>query len=154
MHKIIALDPGGTTGIATVEFGDDEYEWNWYELGPDDHHKELWDFLLRGTVGPSGNFTIVSERFDFRQHDDHRTGVELISREYIGITKLFCKMYGHPVVLQSAGQAKPFVTDEKLKIMGLYQKGSAHKRDATRHAIYYMVAKLRRYDLVESWKEL
>lgn len=161
MKRIIALDPGGTTGMAvwsdrrqlfeggTVS-GDDM---KWYELGPEEHHKQLMDFLVKWTVGPAADFTIVCESFEFRQNRQ-RDNINLMSREYIGVVKLFNQMYGTPVVFQTAGAAKSFVTDDKLKVMDLYQKGSAHERDATRHLIYYMVTKLGRTDLIESWKDL
>lgn len=157
MKRIIALDPGGTTGIAVWTdcrpSSPTDNEFTWYELGPEEHHKELWDFLLKGTVGASGDHTIVCESFEFRQNRQ-RDNINLMSREYIGVVKLFQQQYGTPVVFQTAGVAKPFVTDEKLKAMGLYQKGSKHERDATRHLIYYMVNKLHRIDLIKSWRDL
>jgi hypothetical protein len=158
MVRIIALDPGGTTGIAVCDvriIKPDylEYDWNWYELGPHEHHKELFDFLKVNTVGFKSDFTIVCESFEFRQNRQ-RDNINLMSREYIGVVKLYHKMYGVPVVFQTAGAAKGFVSDDKLKVMGLYQKSSKHERDATRHLIYYMVNKLGRSDLIEKWFEL
>jgi hypothetical protein len=38
-----------------------------------------------------------------------------------------------------AHQAKGFVTDEKLKAWGFYQKGVRHARDSIRHACYFLL---------------
>jgi hypothetical protein len=133
--RIVALDPGGTTGWATWTDGPQE-EWSW-------------------GLQQTQDFTLISETFDFRQHDNNRTKVNLISREYIGVAKLFAaERMSTPVVLQTPAQAKTFVTDEKLKAMDLWVPGKVHARDALRHLITYMVRVQRRYDLVESWKDL
>lgn len=58
------------------------------------------------------------------------------------------------MVFQTAGIAKPFITDEKLKIMGLWVPSKKHARDALRHLLTYMIQKERRVDLIESWKNL
>jgi hypothetical protein len=149
--RIVALDPGGTTGWATWTDGPQE-EWSWGQIGPQEHHKELNDFL---GLQQTQDFILVCETFDFRQHDNNRTKVNLISREYIGVAKLFAaERMSTPVVLQTPAQAKTFVTDEKLKAMDLWVPGKVHARDALRHLITYMVRVQRRYDLVESWKDL
>jgi len=153
MQRIVALDPGGTTGIATVRFDDGGYEWSFSELGPYEHHDELWEFLYNTCKPWTTGSTIVCESFEFRQNRQ-RDNINLMSREYIGVVKLFRAILNVPVVFQTAGMAKPFVTDEKLKAMDLYYTRSKHARDATRHALYYMITKLKRHDLIESWKDL
>lgn len=149
--RVIALDPGGTTGWATyTEYTDREPEWACAHIGPEEHHVDLYEFL---EIQHCRNTTVVCESFEFRQNRQ-RDNINLMSREYIGIVKLFGKQRNVPVVFQTAGLAKGFVTDEKLKKMGLWAPGHKHAMDARRHLVYYMVNKLRRHDLVESWKDL
>jgi hypothetical protein len=38
--------------------------------------------------------------------------------------------------MMMAQQAKAFWTDEKLKLVGLYEPGMKHARDALRHLLY------------------
>lgn len=150
-YRIIALDPGGTTGWALYDVDSDNNEkWTCGQIGPHEHHDELFSHLERLHVQ---SFTVVCESFEFRQNAQ-RNNLNLMSKEYIGIVKLFGQQRNVPVVFQTAGQAKPFVTDEKLKIMGHYTPGMKHARDAYRHLILYMVSRLKRVDLIESWRNL
>lgn len=160
MKRIVALDPGGTTGWAMWQDqagGKTATMWDHFfcgQIGPEEHHEELYELLERFQTH---DFTVISETFDFRQHDNFRTGVNLISREYIGVAKLFALQRMHnspPVVLQTPASAKTFVTDEKLKVMGLWVPGKQHARDALRHLIYYLVNKEKMYNLIKPWRNL
>jgi hypothetical protein len=152
--RIVALDPGGTTGIATYDDvnGQGE-EWAIWQLGPEEHHAALWRYLSNSFMPFSGNQVIVCESFEFRQNRQ-RDNINLMSREYIGVVKLFSETHGIPVVFQTAGAGKGFVSDEKLKIMDMWVPGKKHAMDARRHLIYYMVNKQKRLDLIQSWKNL
>lgn len=153
MKRIVALDPGGTTGVATVKIDDAGVcTWSWDQLGPQEHHHELWTTLC-DELANTGDLTIVCESFEFRQNRQ-RDNINLMSREYIGVVKLFSATYGTPVVFQTAGLAKPFVTDAKLKVMDLWVPGQKHAMDATRHAVTFMIQKLKMVKLIDSWKEL
>lgn len=48
-----------------------------------------------------------------------------------------------PTVYQLPRQAKGYATDERLKRWGLWERGSAHKRDAWRHVAFYLSGALR-----------
>jgi hypothetical protein len=167
IRRILALDPGGTTGWAQLTYVDTkpiecdwttwvgsigvrEPMWTCGQIGPDDHHKELFALLERADAF---DFTVVCESFEFRQYRQ-RDNINLMSREYIGVTKLFGQERNRPVVFQTAGAAKPFVTDEKLKAMGLWVPGQKHARDALRHLVTFLVRKEHRTELVKSWKDL
>lgn len=151
MRRIVALDPGGTTGWATYDDFNGADSFSLGQLEGDDHHLQLYDFLGHMQVQ---NFVVVCESFEFRQNRQ-RDNINLMSREYIGVTKLFAQeRMGRPVVFQTAAMAKGFVTDEKLKAMGLWWRGKRHGMDAMRHLIYYMVNRERRHDLIQSWKGL
>lgn len=169
--RILALDPGGTTGVASAQMPAsrdysslDDIFFGADQLGPHEHHIELYDLLHRqhSYAQQEGvDLKIVCEKFEFRQHisQNHtKTKVELISREYIGIVRLFCAQFEIPLAMQSASQAKDFIPDKgpqanvRLKQLDLYIPGQVHSNDAKRHLLRYMVIDLRmRGPITERW---
>lgn len=171
-YRVIALDPGGTTGWATYTatkmsvVDDDRMITEWYnpvwncgQLGPEEHHDRLEALLESERVT---DYTVVCESFEFRQ-GKQRNNLDLSSKEYIGVVKLFKRRENVPTVFQTAGQAKTFIPDkavgglvanQKLKVLGLYHPNHKHAMDAMRHLVTYLVQKERRYDLVTKWKDL
>jgi hypothetical protein len=138
--KIMGIDPGGTTGLATYDMVDDH--WEVWELGPEPHHWELHELLMFDTA------TVVCESFQYQRRElDKGVSLVLDSVEYIGIVKLVLGGSQH-LVFQTPAQgkvtAKNFWTDEKLKQLGLYEKtNSAHQRDAVGHILYYVTFTLK-----------
>ena len=132
--RLIGLDPGGTTGWAIMDISETTARWRMGQIGPQEHHAELYAFLEREHVQKT---VLISESFEYRR--EQRTNVELISREYIGVAKLFAQERGTTYVQQTAAQGKAFWTDEKLKKTDLYVVGQQHARDATRHVLYYFM---------------
>ncbi|TXH54664.1 MAG: hypothetical protein E6Q97_10330, partial [Desulfurellales bacterium] len=123
MTLVLGIDPGGTTGFAQLDL--ESNTWRMSELGPEDHHKDLHYKLLR--LQPD---IIICESFDYRIVESKGTkmpGVNLISREYIGIVKLYAEVYPTTtLVMQSPAQGgggtshSGFWKNEKLKKVGLY----------------------------------
>ena len=121
--KIVALDPGVTTGWASR--ARDRYSTRQI-IG--EHHVELWDALY--------NFepqVVVCERFTYQRRDK----VILKSVEYIGVVTLYCEQYGANLVMQTPSQAKNLWTDTKLKLVEQYKPNQPHANDAMRHLLYY-----------------
>lgn len=165
--NVIALDPGGTTGIATAFYpggkvidtptiGD--FHISTDQLGPAEHHTSLYNYINVRVGGPLP-LTVITEKFEFRQHIDPRkarTGLNLISREYIGVVKLICAQTGARLEQQSASQGKHFVTDKKLDLNGIIVRplhDSRHRNDALRHLIRYLVVGLRiQAPITDMWK--
>ena len=149
LRRIVAIDPGVTTGVVMHEVieGEVNPKFTRREFGPDEHHLQLFDWLkdLRPDV-------IVFERFEYRIVRNRGTdmpGIRLESREYIGVLRLYLQM--HPNVEaapQTVASAKNLYTDDKLKRLGLYRAplGRQHMNDATRHALYYITVTMRRRD--------
>ena len=144
LPSILALDPGGFTGYmfrgpgANIKYGE-------LPLSASGHHLALWKLLTdcRDEIerhDSDASLTIVCERFDFRKTEQFRDKIDYISREYIGVVKLFVQSSGSKVRLrlQGASEAKSFWTDDKLRKVGLYYPGSKHIRDAVRHYLYYV----------------
>jgi hypothetical protein len=66
-------------------------------------------------------------------------GSEVITIQHIGAIKVVASELGVKLVKQSAGMAKSFATDTKLRRWGLYQVGMRHANDAVRHGCYYLL---------------
>lgn len=139
--RILSFDPGGTTGVAIYddEFAEGETPttscWARFELGPQEHHAELFVLL-------TGERYIVYETFDYQRRElDKGVSLVQVSLEYIGIIKMH-KQYSedggtHVDVFPQKPAQRMFWTDEKLKRLGLWVS-SPHERDATRHLLYHM----------------
>lgn len=173
--RILAYDPGGTTGFAWATWAPwngseaslehlSQIEFGYGQIGPHEHHRELWEMLIRW-IGQEERRTItnseyppleiVCESFQFRQHiqpNQAKTKVELISCEYIGLLKLFCQMYNVPLTFNTASAAKTFTTDTKIKTLGLWHPGQVHANDATRHLLRYIVVNKKiREPITDKW---
>lgn len=126
--KALAFDPGITTGIATgmidgragyMEVGSTQEK---YEVD------ELWEFLCKQVPD-----FIIYETFEFRNRA--REGLELFSRELIGIIRMYSRRYlPKHTYDQSAYQGKGgYFTNKMLKEYNVYKPGMDHAMDATRH---------------------
>ncbi len=139
----MSLDPGGTTGVAIMnteaqKTTPENSTWSFSEL-TGAHHWDLWALLEKEQP-----HYVIYERFQYQRRElDKGVSLVLVSVEYIGIIRLWLSMQemaGRPVydICQTPAQAKNLWTDEKLQKVGLYTKGSAHIRDATRHLLYWL----------------
>lgn len=159
---VVALDPGGTTGIATydadivtntenqIEYYNEKF--NVLEMGPYDHHFALYNFLqyLR-----TQNTRVVCEAF-------HNRGMnkDLIALQYIGIIRLFTQetmgmpTYGlrqvlwmqEPSIVNS--KQNSFWNDSKLKKLGRYTPGMKHGNDAMAHLLHHLSFTMKREDIL------
>ncbi len=123
---LIALDPGITTGIATIDTSADSIHIDQIKVT----HRELYSYI--SDFRPD---EILYENFIYQR----RNKVELYPVEVIGIIKLYAQYYDIPLYVQSASQAKGFITDEKIKALGLWKKGQVHGMDALRHLLYHKI---------------
>jgi hypothetical protein len=144
--RVLAFDPGGTTGWAWHQIG--TKHWTGDEIDPEKkgHHVELYQFL-RDTAPQ----IVVCENFLFavpsivgpEGEKVNMPKVELISREYIGIIKLYCFAHRKQLIMQPPSiMATTWVKDEALQKLGLYTRGARHRNDATRHLFYYVAGTL------------
>jgi hypothetical protein len=142
-YRIIALDPGGTTGWATYTAlwvpgipSAFTYEmWDCGQMGPDKHHTQLKSWL---GIQRLQRYTVVCERFD-----DRATGnaVNLAAKEYIGVVEQYCEEDAvYDLKMQMPGIAKSFSSNQNLKNLGLW-KGNKwrHAMDAYRHLLWFMI---------------
>jgi len=143
--KLLALDPGGTTGWATFELEVREgiYYWkgalkNHFECGQignnSNHHLKLWCFLH--IQKPD---RIICERFDNRDNEF----AKIMAREYIGVVKLYCAITNCPVELPGSDR-KEWTTNIKLSLLGILATPITtwrHANDASRHLVAWIAIK-------------
>lgn len=161
--NVLAFDPGGTTGWAfaslqktkDVELEDIQI-WTG-EFGPESHHQELYDSLIKDGRAACPRLEVVSEPFHFRQHKDNpRQGLELVSCEYIGVMRLACAQLGLTYYDRfTPGEAKRYVTDTKLELLGWFQTPPypmRHRNDALRQLVKYLIVKKNvRHPITTAW---
>lgn len=170
--RVISFDPGGTTGVASAQYYGpepltrlDQIKFGaWHLTG--DHYEDLWVLLSKWYVVSAASdvpLEIVYESFEFRQHigkdKEEKHKVELMSKEYIGIIKLFGQMYPETSLFtHTASAAKQFIPDKgpqanvRLKALGLYQPGMVHAMDAQRHLLRHLVVtKKIRSPITDAW---
>jgi hypothetical protein len=145
--RILALDPGGTTGWATYSaqrllnpegrFEYFEETWDRGQIGPREHHGLLRTLLEMQCVY---GFTVVCESF---QQYRERDSVNLIPLEYIGVVKSLCQERRVPLTFQSSSQGKvrdnSFVRRKNLLNLGLWYPNAQHAMDATGHLLFNMI---------------
>lgn len=125
MTYILALDPGGTTGIRSYNTNTKDFHGS--IRGPAPHHEELWGLLT--SMAPD---ILIYESFQVSVRTTNA-----VSLEYIGIIKLYAKLYNTILIAQTSAQGKGFWSDNKLHRIGLWHT-ITHVRDATRHLLHYL----------------
>lgn len=129
MATVVAVDPGGTTGLAVWSPGMGISLW---EGKPDEAVDRLANL---SAINHKRHFVV--ERYIItpatakmsQQHD---------ALEIIGALKYLVRTHDHTLSLQTPAEAKAFSTDTKLKTVGWYKPGLPHARDASRHLLLYL----------------
>ena len=131
LPRLLAIDPGGTTGLSQIEFSTTREP----RLVSVEQVQGGLKGFLKWYQGRQGGWDqVICEDFTLR------AGVKFpdLSPTYI-IGALEASEHWNPVkpIYQSPSQ-KPMCTDEVLKRMGFYTVGMPHGNDATRHGIIYL----------------
>ena len=126
--RVLALDPGKTTGFAQGRIDDGlmivssgQLEYSPFQL-----------YLAMKLAEPTH---LVYESFEFRRHA--RDKLELYSCELIGIIKMFAEETECDIKPQTAAQGKAHFTDAKLKSALIYKPNKPHANDAVRHLLQW-----------------
>lgn len=149
MHAVFAVDPGGTTGVAAAYIEPKvsiketllsmpvrkavEVEGEWIEQA-ETIAGMMNEFVYNAHVGsriPHRRIHFVFEDFVLRMpaRTTNLTSV-WVAAATVG---RYGPMNGVDLAWQSAGDAKSFASDSRLRLWELWERGSAHKRDAWRH---------------------
>jgi hypothetical protein len=152
VHAVMGVDPGGTTGLAACHV----------ELRPTLRETLTEGMRMRKAIEVRGDWhaqarTIadVHNRFMYTAQVDHGIGAEqchLVFENYIpdphrigrGATDLtsvwvmaaavaLIGEQASDLTYQSPSEAKGFAKNDRLRLWGLWEVGSEHKRDAMRH---------------------
>ncbi len=138
MRSIIAVDPGGTTGLAF-----------WTEPGEYPHFEqvrrerqirlEMLEDIRTWAAELGSDLTIVCETYTITQRTS-KLSQQTDALKIIGVLEYFAHVYGPRIVMQSPADAKRFATDARLKAAGMWTptKGG-HANDANRHLFVYLV---------------
>lgn len=136
--RIIAYDPGLTTGLCIIEnqTPGGEYEFFQQELT----FRQVGDLLRvwedEGVLKTPCTF--VCESFTINQQTARNSQAPW-SLEVIGLIR-YAAMRNHiELVMQQPSAAKNLVRDDVIKAAGKWVKGKPHAMDATRHAIYHAI---------------
>lgn len=124
-----------------------EQDWRWQDEYATS--SKMIDDLNKWTVEKEllsingDQLVIVIEDFILRPgaHSGKRAGlspVRMTAFMQTCIWELFWPRGWNKVVLQQPGDAKGFMTDERLKALGWWAKGKPHSRDALRHTATYV----------------
>lgn len=131
-RTFLALDPGETTGYANWD-GSSILLRQWDTKDRAAGFRLLDDDLRR--QGDVMHLRMEDYRvYSFKADQHHFT--ELHTAKLIGAFEVAALLNGVPISMMMAQQAKAFWTDEKLKLVGLYEPGMKHARDALRHLLY------------------
>jgi hypothetical protein len=167
--NVLAFDPGGTTGWAFCslpqwvidEKGSDNVELKDIYLNTgefvEDHHQEIYEQIRQLAHTEYPPLEVVSQPFHFRQHKDNpRQGLELVSCEYIGVMRLACAQLGLTYYDRfTPGEAKRYVTDTKLELLGWLQTPITpmrHRNDALRQLVKYLIVRKNvRHPITSAW---
>jgi hypothetical protein len=139
---VLAVDPGGTTGLATYDVANDCVR-SWQLEGV--HHLRLWKVL--DDLKPN---RIVYEVFDNR--GNHAAQLDAV--EYIGVLRLWAITHDRPIIGQHPGDVKQQWTDQKLRTIQYYSAGRPHANDAMRHLLYFYTVGLKDYLFARRYKEM
>ena len=112
MTWVMALDPGKTTGIASLRIEDGEF------VSIQANFDETVSIVQKAATTNREELTLVSESFIITQQTAKNTQATW-SLELIGVLKFFAHAYKlEPLVLQQPSTGKAFGTDAKLRHMG------------------------------------
>lgn len=132
--RVLALDPGETTGVAVFEGAYKLYEDQLSTKDVAAAAKRIAQLIdgWRIQVVVCEDYRVYA--WKIRQH----AWSSLHTPRLIGALELICSVAEVPLVKQTAQVAKTFCTDEKLEEWGV-NPARRHERDAIRHACYYLL---------------
>lgn len=154
MNNILAVDPGGDTGLAMYSYTDKVWKTTVLPYTP----LVLYGFFiswLTACATLEDHATVICESFDYRPVGKYNFGgsravpkVDLTPREVIGILKLACAQHDVDIVWQKPAivngddgkktdNPSVFWTDAKVKQLRLHKPGHVHEMDAVKHILHY-----------------
>lgn len=132
--RILAVDPGGTTGFVHYERADDSESFIPHQM--DDRNEFMWSV----DESFAGLNVVVCE--DFRiTGQTAKKSPQADALKIIGALDYLCFKHEVQFVLQTPADAKRFATDSRLKKAGMWTPGRKHANDAARHLFLWLCRK-------------
>lgn len=137
---VIGVDPGLTTGVFAVEFGDGQQQVG-TRTAVQIHGSEGVVPLIQTLLGlrPAADPLLAVEQFVVGARASRSSSAHAGRVTRALVAELH--NLGAPVFLRNASLVKTWATDKRLEAAGLLDatKGMGHARDAARHALYAAV---------------
>lgn len=130
--SVLGLDPGNTTG------------WSFWEDGQLIQCGEVKLHHTANIVDLLYSFTqidqfVVEEYRIYPNRAKQHIGHDLFTPRIIGAIEAYAYMKNIPLKFQPASLGKSHFTDQRLKALGLFQKGYRHANDAIRHVAHWYI---------------
>lgn len=148
---VLALDPGKSTGVAVIEYPEEEKPNPLSLEKPSEMlllstEKHLW-YGIDDLIQEYEPDIIIYESFRLYKHKSkQKINSEMPTSKVIGVIAYLTELHNIPNYRQSANVGKGFYDDKKLKMLDMYDLGSPHKRDSLRHALHYVTFNLGKTD--------
>ena len=148
--RVLALDPGETTGWALFAEGLLVECGQWDTMNPADLADDVAEVYNR--YGGLDHLVYEEYRIRGNKAQEH-IGSEVLTIQHIGAVKVVAAELDVRLTKQTAGMAKGFATDPKLRRWGLWQTGLRHSNDAVRHQVYYHLFNAGRKQPRATWRD-
>jgi hypothetical protein len=158
MTLVIGVDPGGTTGLAVVEYTPEHGYRLRAHLGapllPGEVSAQIGAMVGAAIGDTAGPWWIAAERFVVSRRAGRSSTAAAGERARATLGALEAAFPGR-VKLRNAAAAKGWAVDARLKAAGLWPaQGRPHTADAARHALYFQVVNLGNPDPLSAAFEL
>lgn len=136
---VVAVDPGGTTGLATYREGGLPFvsDGSVFASSQVDRRLDVPDALAAMALHGCP-MVVVVERFIINAATA-RKSAQPDALLVCGALEYMSHRNGWTFILQKPADAKTFSTDDKLKSLGWYRPGMGHANDAARHLLLALV---------------
>lgn len=141
-RAVTGVDPGGTTGIATVRYTPEQGYTLYYHIGcdfqPDEAVSAVYVARPSGAEGKYATlpWALAVERFVVGRRAGRSSSAQAgaLARDILGALEA---AYPGQIYRATASEAKTWASDRRLKAAGLAPtQGLPHTRDAARHALF------------------
>lgn len=157
MSLVIGVDPGGTTGLAAVEYTPEQGYRLLAHVGAPLEPGQIGyvlDCWTREFASPAGPWWIAAEQFVVSRRAGRSSTAAAGERARSILGALEAAFPGR-VKLRNASVMKAWATDDRIRRAGLWPaQGRPHTRDAVGHALYFQVTSLGNPDPLSSAFEL
>lgn len=143
MTLVIGIDPGGTTGLAAVEYTPEQGYRLLAHLGvPIDAPEAVRQVGVLAGATLKGPWWIAAERFVVNRRAG-RSGTAAAGERARSILGALEAAFPGRVKLRNASVMKAWATNDRIRRAGLWPpQGRPHTRDAVGHALYFQVTSL------------